>query len=169
MDDILVATEDWDSHIAILKRLFKAMEHAGLKLCPGKCYFARTEVKTLGYTLSAGGIRPDDFNLDKVKKWSELKDKSEVRTFLGLTGYYRSLIKGYANITAPLADLLHDKKEWTWEAKEKGAFETLKNLLVSEPVASYPDYEKPFILKTDASKVAMGAVLCQRKEGTTCI
>ena len=165
LDDILIATEDWESHIAILKRLFKALEHAGLKLCPGKCHFARTEVKTLGYSLSSIGIKADDFNLDKVKKWSDLKDKSEVRTFLGLTGYYRSLMKDYANIAAPLTDLLHDKSEWKWDSKEQEAFSTLKNLLVSEPIASFPDYEKPFILKTDASKVAMGAVLCQKKEG----
>ena len=165
LDDILVATEDWESHFAILKKLFKALEHAGLKLCPGKCHFARTEVKTLGYSLSAQGIKADDFNLDKVKKWSDLKDKSEVRTFLGLTGYYRSLMKGYANIAAPLTDLLHDTTEWKWDSKEQEAFKTLKNMLVSEPIASFPDYEKPFILKTDASKAAMGAVLCQKKEG----
>ena len=61
-----------------------------------------------------------------LKCRNELKDKSEVRTFLGLTGYYRSLIKGYANVAAPLSDLLHDDKEWTWEDKEKAAFSKLK-------------------------------------------
>ena len=164
LDDILVATEDWESHLAILKRLFRSLDHAGLKLCPGKCKFARKEIKALGYRLSAEGIRPDDFNLDKVRKWDELKDKGQVRTFLGLTGYYRSLIKGYAHIAAPLSDLLHDDKEWVWGDKEKAAFDKLKDLLVSEPVAAYPDYDQPFILKTDASKVALGAVLGQKKE-----
>ena len=114
LDDIIIATEDWESHLAILKRLFRSLDHAGLKLCPGKCKFARKEIKALGYRLSEDGIRPDNFNLDKVRKWNELKDKAQVRTFLGLTGYYRSLIKGYAHIAAPLTDLLHDDKEWTW-------------------------------------------------------
>ena len=165
LDDILIATEDWETHIKILEKLLKALEHAGLKLCPGKCHFARQEVKTLGYSLSGSGIRPDQYNLDKVEKWTELNDKSQVRTFLGLTGYYRSIIKNYANIAAPLSDLLHDNKEWTWGDREKSAFNKLKTILTSEPVAAYPDYDKPFILKTDASKVAMGAVLCQIIDG----
>ena len=75
LDDILIATEDWDSHIKILTQLFNALEHAGLKLCPGKCHFARNEVKTLGYSLSSQGIKPDDYNLDKVKKRTSHKSE----------------------------------------------------------------------------------------------
>ena len=164
LDDILLATEDFDTHMVLLDRLLKALIRAKLKLCPSKCQFARKETKTLGYRLSAEGIKPDAFNLDKVKKWSECKNVGEVRTFLGLTGYYRSLIKGYADIAAPLTDLLHKDCEWRWSEREKKAFFTLRDLLVSEPIAAYPDYEKEFLLKTDASKVALGAVLAQEQE-----
>ena len=165
LDDILLATEDWDTHMVLLDKLLKSIIKAKLKLCPIKCQFARLETKTLGHVLSQEGIRPDKYNLDKVKEWSEAKNVAEVRTFLGLTGYYRSLIKNYAHIASPLSDLLHTGKEWQWGPKEKEAFHRLKQILVSEPIAAYPDYDKEFQLKTDASKVALGGILGQIQEG----
>ena len=164
LDDILIATEDFESHIKILDRLFTALEKAGLKLCPGKCHFAKNEVKTLGYRLSKDGIRPDEFNLNKIREWITAKDKKEVRTFLGLTGYYRTHVKGYAHIAAPLSDLTKNETPWKWETKQQKAFDELRDRLLEEPIAAYPDYEKEFILKTDASKVAMGAVLTQKDD-----
>ena len=164
LDDILLATEDWDSHMVLLDRLLKSLIKAKLKLCPSKCQFARKEAKALGHRLSEDGIRPDKFNLDKVKLWTVCKNVAEVRTFLGLTGYYRSLIKNYAHIAAPLSDLLHNDKVWEWGEREQEAFNQLKESLVSEPVAAYPDFDKEFLLKTDASKVALGAVLAQKQE-----
>ena len=162
LDDILIATEDFDTHIEILDRLLTTLEKANLKLCPGKCDFVRKEVKTLGYTLSADGIRPDDYNLDKIRQWKKADDKKGVRTFLGLTGYYRTHVKKYAHKASPLTDLTKDDTPWKWEAKEQEAFDALKDYLLNEPIAAYPDYDKEFILKADASKVAMGAVLTQK-------
>ena len=164
LDDILLATEDWVSHMELLDKLLKAIIKAKLKLCPIKCQFARLETKTLGHVLSQDGIRPDKHNLDKIKDWTEAKNVAEVRTFLGITGYYRSLIKNYAHIASPLTDLLHNDREWKWGKEEKEAFQRLKQALLTEPVASYPDYDLEFRLHTDASKVALGAVLAQEQE-----
>ena len=161
LDDILLATEDWESHMEMLGRLLGSITKAKLKLCPIKCQFARLETKSLGHVLTSEGIRPDKYNLDKVKQWAEAKNVAEVRTFLGLTGYYRSLIKDYAHIASPLTDLLHADKEWKWGEREKEAFHRLKQTLISEPIAAYPDYDEEFQLKTDASKVALGGVLGQ--------
>ena len=161
LDDILLATEDWDSHMVLLDKLLKAIIKAKLKLCPSKCQFGRLETKCLGHTLTQEGIGPDNFNLNKVRQWTEAKSVAEVRTFLGLTGYYRSLIEKYAHISAPLTDLLHKEKTWVWGPKEKQAFHHLKQKLLSEPIAAYPDFDLEFLLKTDASKVALGAVLAQ--------
>ena len=162
LDDILIATEDFDTHVEILERLLTSLEKANLKLCPGKCDFVRKEVKTLGYTLSAEGIRPDDYNLDKIRQWTKCDDKKGVRTFLGLTGYYRTHVKRYAHKAAPISELVKNETDWKWEAKEQAAFDQLKDHLLNEPIAAYPDYDREFILKTDASKVAMGAVLTQK-------
>ena len=164
LDDILLATEDWDTHMELLDKLLKSIIKAKLKLCPGKCQFGRTSAKSLGHTLTRDGIKPDKFNLDKIKQWNEAKNVGEVRTYLGLTGYYRSFIKNYAHIAAPLTDLLHHGREWRWEEAEKNAFKQLKEGLTSEPIASYPDFDKEFLLKTDASKLALGAVLTQVKD-----
>ena len=164
LDDILLATEDWDTHMVLLEKLLKSIIQAKLKLCPSKCQFGRKEVKTLGFRLSEEGIRPDIFNLNKIEQWTECKNVSEVRTYLGLTGYYRSLVPRYAHIASPLSDLTHDGVEWKWGEKEKEAFTTLKQIIMSEPVAAYPDFDIEFLLKTDASKVAMGAILGQMQE-----
>ena len=164
LDDILLATEDWDTHLVLLDKLLKSIIKAKLKLCPIKCQFARLETKTLGHVLSKDGIRPDRHNLDKIQEWTEAKNVAEVRTFLGLTGYYRSLIRNYAHIAAPLTDLLHKDKEWKWGDEEKQAFHRLKQALMTQPIAAYPDYDLDFQLHTDASKVALGAVLAQEQD-----
>ena len=164
LDDILLATEDWETHMVLLDKLLKSLIRAKLKLCPSKCQFGRKEVKALGFRLTAEGIRPDRYNLDKLTQWTMCKNVSEVRTFLGLTGYYRSLIQRYAHIAAPLSDLTHDGAEWKWGDREIEAFNTLKEALTNEPIAAYPDFNTEFLLKTDASGVALGAVLAQNQE-----
>ena len=94
---------------------------------------------------------------------------SQVRSFLGLVGYYRRFIKGFSNIAAPLNRLLEKNKSFEWTDECMAAYEKLKAVLLQRPVVAYPDFSIPFRLYTDASNVGLGAILAQQQEGKECI
>ena len=165
LDDILVATETMEDHIFYLDKVFAALERANLKLNPAKCSFARDSVVCLGHKLSKDGVAPDPANIAKIEAWQPPTNARKLKTFLGLTGYYRMFVKDYSKIAQCLTDLTHDDAEWTWKAEHQQAFETLKNILISDAVMAYPDFSKPFTIKSDASTTAIGYVLTQQVDG----
>ena len=97
--------------------------------------------------------------VEKVQSFEPCRDIRDVRSFLGLSGYYRKFIKDYATIAAPLHKLLQKNKIFKWTVYCQEAFEELKKALTSAPILIRPDYDKKFILYTDASRVGLGAVL----------
>ena len=164
LDDILVASHTMEEHLVHLDLVLTAINRAGLKLNPKKCYFAQSSVSCLGHLLSREGIGPDPNNLKKIKQWRAPTNRTEVRQFLGLTGYYRQLIKGYAEIAGPLTDLTRLDVDWKWTDKEQNAFVTLRDYLTSDSIMAYPDFTKPFWVKSDASGSSVGYVLTQMHE-----
>ncbi len=115
----------------------------------------------MGHVVGNGVVRPETPKLGNVQSFHQPTTKKEVRTFLGLTGYYRKFIMNYASVSARLSDLVRknrpNKVQWSPECQE--AFVTLKRLLCTDPVLKSPDFSKPFILQTDASERGVGAVL----------
>ena len=93
------------------------------------------------------------------------RNKSELRSFLGLSSYYRKFIKNFAAISAPLTRLTHDDCEFRWTEEEQITFEILKQKLIESPILHHPNFDLPFIVQTDASIEGLGAVLCQKVEG----
>ena len=162
LDDILVADTNMRDHLKHLDLVLSAMIRAGLKLNPAKCAFARDSVVCLGHHLSKVGISPDPANVEKIKSWKAPTTVKQVRAFLGLTGYYRSFIQGYSDIANCLTNLTKDATKWRWGQEEQTAFETLRAALTSDKVMSYPNFNSPFIVKTDASLTAIGYVLTQK-------
>ena len=161
LDDILICTPCVKTHLDMLEKTFSALQRAGLKINPKKCFLAQSSVRTLGFVLSAEGISPDPKNLEKIAKWPVPRDVKQIRQFVGLTSYYRSHIKNYAKISTPLTDLLIKDKEFAWGETQERAFNDLKQLLFSGTACRYPDFDRPFILKTDGSGSSVGAVLSQ--------
>ena len=164
LDDIVVATPDIETHFLVLEQVFKALWEAGLKVHPGKCQFFRSKVSVLGFVISAEGIAPDPRNLEKVREWPTPKNETDVRGFVGLANYYRCHIPKFARIAEPLTDLLAKNRPFEWGAAQQEAFDELKRLLLMGTACSFPDFEKEFILKTDASETTVGAVLSQRDD-----
>ena len=164
LDDILVATPDFDTHLEVLEKVFSALSRAGLKLHPGKCEFARSSVTTLGYLLDETGIKPDPKNLEKVEKWPTPTDTTGVRGFLGLANYYRNHIHQFAKIAEPLTTLLQKDKLWAWEKTQNDAFLKLRDELLAGNACAYPDFDKEFFLKSDGCDTTVGAVLTQKDE-----
>ena len=165
LDDILIYSQSFETHLAALEQVFTRIGAAGLRLNARKCHLARDHVVFLGHVISSEGLRPDPRNTDKVKSWPVPRSATEVRAFLGLCSYYRRFVRSFAQHAAPLTHLTGKDVPFKWGADCQGAFEFLREALCAEPIVSHPDFTKPFTLYTDASQLAVGAVLSQVRDG----
>ncbi len=109
----------------------------------------------------------DPKKLKGVADWPVPRNPTEIRKFLGFTGYYRYFVQGYSRIARPLLDLTKKAVVWHWGEPQQKAFEELKTRMCSRPVLTQPDFNKPFFLQTDASAYGMGAILSQEGEHHT--
>ena len=139
------------------------LREAGLTVKPKKCQFGMKECVYLGHVVGNGTLRPEQDKLKAVQDFPTPETKSQVRGFLGLTGYYRRFIPDYSSIAAPLTDLTkkYAPTEVVWSEACAIAFQRLKELQCSDPILRSPDFTKAFILQTDASDRGIGAVLSQ--------
>ncbi|KAH9142693.1 hypothetical protein AeRB84_013249 [Aphanomyces euteiches] len=149
LDDVIVFSPDFATHISRLRDVLTCLQSAGFKLKMSKCHWGKTSVAFLGHIIVGGDLA---------------KSGEEVRAFLGLAGYFRRFIQGFAGISRPLEKLkTAEVFEWTSECTD--ALENLKRKLVSPPILAYPIFEDPFFVMVDACPIAVGAVLMQRQDG----
>ena len=165
MDDIVVYATSIEEHTMKMRKLFRRLKTAGLTLQPEKCLFLRKEVTYLGHVISEKGVKPDPKKIEAVMKFPRLKNAKNIKQFLGLVGYYRRFIPDFSKIAKPLTNLLKKGAPFIWGYNQEEAFEKLKQILCTEPLLRYPDFNEPFILTTDASDYALGAILSQGKIG----
>ena len=176
IDDIIIYTKTEKEHEDMLEKVFQRIREAGLKLSPKKCRFFQREIKCLGHVVSEEGIACDPGKTVAVSKWPVPANVKDLQRFLGFTGFYRRFIQDYARVARPLTELLRGSNprklkgkkqvntEWSWGEAQDNAFRALVHRLTQPPVLCYPDFSKPFIVRTDASKQGLGAVLCQEQE-----
>lgn len=161
IDDLCVHHHDWSDFLVSLDKCLRVLNQSGLKLSIEKCEFGFSKVGYLGHIVSAEGISPDPSKVDAALKLLPPKTVTEVRAFLGLTGYYRRFVKSYALIAKPLNLLTQKDTPFVWTDSQQKAFELLKQKLVEAPILMRPDPEKAFILDTDYQHLAIAAVLSQ--------
>ncbi|CAM4599644.1 unnamed protein product [Caretta caretta] len=163
LDDVIIHTPDWETHLEKVEVVLDTVRWAGLTANPAKCAIGLAKAKYLGYIVGRGMVKPQLNKLEAIQNWPWLNRKKQVQAFLGVVGYYRRLIPHFATRTSPLTDLIKargpDMVKWT-DAAEK-AFIDLRTALCSNPMLKAPDFNKEFILQTDASEVGLGAVLSQ--------
>ena len=170
LDDILVFSKSLEEHMTRLETIFSRIRMSGVKLSPAKCTFLKSEVTYLGHKISNTGVETDPKKTDKIKTWPIPKSLEDLRSFLGLCGYYRKFIKNYAERVKPLEEIC--KEKWNEKARKKKtllawndsmnkSFEELKLALTTAPVLCFPNKSDGFILDTDASHDCIGAVLSQ--------
>ena len=165
LDDIIVFSRDWEEHLQQLQMVLSRLRDANLRLGHKKCTLVRSSVTFLGHLVTEDGLQPDPRLLDSIRDIKPPTTVSQVRSFLGLVGYYRRFIKGFSNIATPLNRLLEKNKPFDWTDECMAAYERLKALLLQRPVVAYPDFSIPFRLYTDASNVGLGAISAQQQEG----
>jgi hypothetical protein len=163
LDDLIVHSKTFDEHLVRLREVFHRLQTAGLKLTPKKCRLFQRQVTFLGHVVSGAGIQTDSTKTDAVTKWPTPKSVRDVRAFLGFCGYYRRFVRGFAEIARPLHRLTEKNAEFRWTTECHNAMEALKKALSSTPLLAYPQDHGDFILDTDASGTAIGAVLSQRQ------
>ena len=163
-DDIMVVGTSFADHLSNIGGVLARLRGAGLKLKPGKCCLCQKLVAFLGHIVSAEGITTDPSKTEAVAKWPTPQSRREVQQFLGLANYYRRFVKNFAAIAGPLQCLTEKNSNFEWTIECQHAFDKLHACLVSSPVLSYPDYNRRFVLDTDASGTGIGAVLSQVKD-----
>ena len=152
MDDIIVHSADVATHLGHLREVLHCMRDRKLAVKCKKCEFMRDKLVYLGHVVQAGGVSPDPAKVEAIAKLSPPADVSQLRSFLGCCNFYKRFVKHYAEIAAPLTDLLGSKVQWVWGAAEQTAFDTLKQALCTAPVLLMPDLQGDFVVDTDASQ-----------------
>ena len=169
IDDIIIGSLTFEEHLHDLQQLFDRLEKFGLTMKLQKCKFCRKKLLFLGHMVSSEGILPNPQKIEAIQTLQPPNNITGLRRFLGMTGYYRRFIEGYAQIASPLTKLLKKNNLYAWNEECQKAFEQLKAKLISPPILRYPDFNSKFILKTDASLIALGAALCQEEDGKRCV
>jgi len=160
LDDLLIFGETLKVHNDRFRDVFARLRMHNLKLQPDKCKFLR-KVTYLSHKLTTQGLLPDPDKVREVREFSIPSNTRQLKGFLGLAGYYRRFIPNFSKIAKPLTQLLRRNIPFVWNHRTDEAFNTLKKLLTEEPLLHYPDFTKPFVLTTDASNEALGAILSQ--------
>ncbi|KAK9887659.1 hypothetical protein WA026_023780 [Henosepilachna vigintioctopunctata] len=168
VDDIIVATPDFDTHVATLRRLFERLKEANLTINFDKCKFCRPSLKFLGFIVDQDGLRTDPDKVESILNYPTPTNTTQIRRLIGLVGYYRRFLKNFSTLCSPISDLLKGRKKgqsivWTKEADD--AFREIKLALTTTPILASPDFSKRFFLACDASNVGVGGVLFQESDG----
>lgn len=164
IDDVVVYSGTWQSHLGHLRELFGRLESAQLVINLPKCEFAQSQVTYLGHQVGCGAVLP---RLAKVQAIVELPaptTRRQLMRVLGMCGFYRRFVHNFAAVVAPLTALLAKGAKWAWTQDCQDALDQVKAILACAPVLKAPDFERPFALAVDACDVGVGAVLLQVDE-----
>lgn len=165
LDDWLMTSKTFQDHIQLLRTVFLRLRYSGLKYRPTKNQLCKREILYLGHLITGEGVTVAPYNTEKIKKFPPPTNKTEVKRLFGLYGYYRSFIKNFSKIAAPITRLLSQASTFNWTTECEEASQFLKTQITSAPILAYPDFSQTFTLTTDASAIAIGAVLSQRSDG----
>ncbi|WVZ70335.1 hypothetical protein U9M48_019010 [Paspalum notatum var. saurae] len=160
-DDILIYSKSFDEHLDHLRAVFVALRDARLFANLEKCTFCTDRVGFLGYIVTPQGIEVDETKIDAIRSWPTPTTITQVRSFLGLAGFYRRFVKDFSTIAAPLNELTKKGVTFHWGTTQEKAFNTLKDKLTHAPLLQLSDFGKTFELECDVSGIEIGGVLLQ--------
>lgn len=161
LDDLVICSSTWTEHIDHLSTVFARLSEANLTINLSKCEFGQATVTYLGKRVGGGEVRPVQAKVEAILSVPVPTNRTELRRYLAMVGYYRGFCKNFSSVAAPLTDLLSPKVDFCWSSLCQSAFEQTKSLLVNAPVFSAPRFDVPFKLAVDACDSGVGAVLLQ--------
>ena len=166
IDDVCVHSDNFDEHLAHLRRVFERFRQHHLALKPSKCHFGFSELKFLGWMASGSGIRPNPEKIEAILKFGTPTTIRELRSFLGMASWFRDSVKNFAMLAAPLTSQLkgpqgEKRRRLKWNEESEKSFQAIKEAMAKQTFLHHPDPNKPFLVDCDASDVGVGAVLFQ--------
>lgn len=167
IDDVIIYIKSFQEHLQIVEECLERLRAANLTAKPSKCFIGFQSLECLGHIAGEEKLLPVPEKVAAIQEFSPPTTKEQVRSFLGLVGFYRRFIPNFSAIAAPLTDLTRkgQPNKCIWGQQQENAFTSLKYALMVTPVLKLPDISKPFILQTDASDAGVGAVLLQEEDG----
>ncbi|KAL0559403.1 hypothetical protein IC582_004012 [Cucumis melo] len=162
IDDILIYSKTEAEHEEHLRMVLQTLRDNKLYAKFSKCEFWLKQVSFLGHVVSKDGVSVDPAKIEAVTGWTRPSTVSEVRSFLGLAGYYRRFVENFSRIATPLTQLTRKGAPFVWSKACEDSFQTLKQKLVTAPVLTVPDGSGSFVIYSDASKKGLGCVLMQQ-------
>lgn len=161
LDDVIVFSRTFEDHLNDLQKVFDRLHESDLILSPSKCTLCSRRVKYLGHIVSNEGISCDPKKIESIKSFPQPTTVTEVRSFIGLAGYYRRFIHHFAARVSPIIELTKDKVPFVWTDACEKSFQDIKKAMQEAPILRHPDFKRPFIVDTDACKEGLGAILMQ--------
>ena len=161
LDDIIIFSKELKSHISNVRYVLSNLIKNGLFVKLTKCDFHVKKTVFLGFVISSEGLAMDKDKIKSILEWPIPKNIKDLQGFLGLCNFYRKFIKNFAEIMEPLRKLLKKDIEFVWSPDANNAFTKLKEAFTGDNILIFPDYEKEFVVETDASDFAVGCVLSQ--------
>lgn len=164
LDDVITCSKTFEDHTVHLRALFKRMARHDLKLNIEKCHLGYKKVNYLGFEVSSSGVRPGESKCQVIQDWGPPASKKQIQSFIGLVNYFRRHVHRFQAHASKLTDLTKKGSDWKGGELPKEAleaFNTLKTMLISRPILSYPDYSREFVLSVDAATGTTG------EDGTT--
>ncbi|GKC52715.1 putative reverse transcriptase domain-containing protein [Tanacetum coccineum] len=162
IDDILIYSKIQEEHVEHLRLVLELLKKEKLYAKFFKCEFWLREVQFLGHVINSNGIHVDPSKIEAVKNWKALRTPTEVRSFLGLAGYYHRFIENFSKIAKSLTILTQKSKTFNWGEEQEYAFQTLMDKLCNAPVLALPDGLEDFVVYCDSSGIGLGCVLIQK-------
>lgn len=162
LDDIIIFSDTFEDHLKHIHLVLERLQLHNLQVSPDKCRFAQTSINYLGHHIIPDGIEPQAVHIKNIKDAKKPESKKQLKSFLGLCGWLHEFVPRFANVTAPLTDLLRTKqRKLSWSTAAETAFTKIKTIFSSPLRLHRPDPTKPFVLQTDASSRGIAAVLYQ--------
>lgn len=168
LDDLVSYAPDFDSQLSNLEETLRRLRDSGLKIKTSKCHFFYQKIKFLGFEVQPEGIYPSKDNVKAIINFPTPKTVKDVRSFLGMTSFYRKFVPGYSDTAHPLTALTKKDqvgiKSLTWGEPQEKAFNSLKQALANPPLLAHFRDDRETVVMTDASKIGIGGILSQYQE-----
>lgn len=161
LDDLLIVSTDFSSHFDRLRKVATSLRAANLTINVNKSKFVMRTVKYLGHIVGGGCIKADPSRISAIVDYPIPKTTRQIRSFLGMAGWYQRYVSNFSAIAAPITDLLGGNSKFRWTSEAQIAFETLKERMTNAPILTHPDFKRPFVIQCDASTTGVGSVLYQ--------
>ncbi len=165
VDDIVIYSKSAKEHVRHIENIFQRLNKHGLKVKFSKCQMFKTEIEYLGFLVGKDGMKVNPKKVEAIAKFPTPRDIKGIQGFLGVVGYFRQFIAEYATMARPLYALLKKDVKFSWGEEQERSFQAFKKALMKAPVLAFPNFKKEFILTTDASGYAIGAILTQEGKG----